>query len=212
MTKPVLSLSLATALCLPLFAQAAQPVAVVAKIDGYAVATQGERYVTVHDGMKLIEGDRLMVLEGGLAVVTYRDGCRLDLPEMAILSVQASSTCALNGVGVYQPDPQSGVAGGTPPNPQLAAIGSKKPSGKAGLGDGRTAATGTGSGGSPPLQPPRSTPPDPRSIEIPGGSTMIGSTSVPNIFLLPGLMAVAGGTTYAYRKSTENNNSDPLSP
>lgn len=211
MTKPVLSLSLATALCLPLVAQATQPVAVVAKIDGYAVATQGERYVTVHDGMKLIEGDRLMVLEGGLAVVTYRDGCRLDLPEMAILSVQASSTCALNGVGVYQPDPQSGVAAGTPPNPQLAAIGSKKPSGKAGPGDGRTAATGTGSGGSPPPKPPGSTPPKPGSNEMFGGSTMIGSTSVPNIFLLPGLLALTGGTTYAISRSN-NNNSNPLSP
>jgi hypothetical protein len=110
-----------------MMAQAAPPAAVVSKIEGNAVASQGERYVTVHDGMRLVEGDRLMVLEGGQAVVTFNDGCRLDLPEMAILSVQAGSICALNGVGVYQPAPESGVASGTPPNPSWRRLVPERP-------------------------------------------------------------------------------------
>ena len=118
MNKSVLCWSVAATLGLPLIAQAATPTAVVSKIEGNAVATQGERYVTVHDGMRLVEGDRLMVLEGGQAVVTFNDGCRLDLPEMAILSVQASSTCALNDGGTFQVDANSGVAPGTAPKTQ----------------------------------------------------------------------------------------------
>ena len=182
MKIPVLRWSVAMAMGMPLFAQAAPPAAVVSKIVGNAVATQGERYVTVHDGMRLVEGDRLMVLEGGQAVVTFNDGCRLDLPEMAILSVQADSTCALESGGDYQLDAKSGVASGKSSKAQLAAIGPN------------AVATGSSTAGPPALL---------------GGTTMFGPT-VPTIALAVGALAVAGGVTAAaVNSSKSNDNSTP---
>ena len=212
MKIPVLSWSVAAALGLPLIAQAAVPAAVVAKIEGNAVATQGERYVTVHDGMRLVEGDRLMVLEGVQAVVTFSDGCRLDLPEMAILSVQASSTCALNDGGTYQVDADSGVAAGKSPKPQLAAIQPNTPSSNVTVAQtgttggtstsattGGTVATTGGTGGS-------------GLTTVLTGTTMVGTTAVPTVALAGGLLAVTGGVVAATNSTNNNNPPNPVSP
>ncbi|MCC7276814.1 MAG: hypothetical protein IT487_00660, partial [Chromatiaceae bacterium] len=69
--------------------------------------------------------------EGGSAILAFTDGCQYELGQMAMLAVQGISTCAANGVGVYKVDPKSGVADGATPQPQLAAIGNKKPRSKA---------------------------------------------------------------------------------
>ena len=205
MKIPVLSWSVAAALGLPLIAQAAVPAAVVAKIEGNAVATQGERYVTVHDGMRLVEGDRLMVLEGGQAVVTFSDGCRLDLPEMAILSVQASSTCALNDGGTYQVDADSGVAAGKSPKPQLAAIQPNTPSSGGtvahpGTTGGTSSTATTGGSGASGL------------TTVLTGTTMVGTTAVPTVALAGGLLAVTGGVVAATNSTNNNNPPNPVSP
>ncbi len=106
-------------------------VATLVRIDGAAVASQDAKYVPAREGMTLKEGDRLMVLEGGSAILAFADGCQYELGEMAMLAVQGISTCAANGVGVYKVDPKSGIADGAVPQPQLAAIGNKKARGKA---------------------------------------------------------------------------------
>ena len=98
-------------------------VATLVRIDGAAVASQDAKYVPAREGMTLKEGDRLMVLEGGSAILAFTDGCQYELGQMAMLAVQGISTCAANGVGVYKVDPKSGVADGATPQPQLAAIG-----------------------------------------------------------------------------------------
>lgn len=99
------------------------PVATVVRVDGTAVVSQDARYVPARQGMNLKEGDRLMVLEGGSAILTFADGCQYELGQMAMLAVQGISTCAANGVGVYKVDPKTAVADGAVPKPQLAAIG-----------------------------------------------------------------------------------------
>lgn len=106
-------------------------VATLVRIDGAAVASQDAKYVPAREGMTLKEGDRLMVLEGGSAILSFADGCQYELGEMAVLAVQGISTCAANGVGVYKVDPKSGIADGALPQPQLAAIGNKKARSKA---------------------------------------------------------------------------------
>ena len=106
-------------------------VATLVRIDGAAVASQDAKYVPAREGMTLKEGDRLMVLEGGSAILAFTDGCQYELGQMAMLAVQGISTCAANGVGVYKVDPKSGVADGAIPQPQLAAIGNKKARSKA---------------------------------------------------------------------------------
>ncbi|MGB8144138.1 MAG: hypothetical protein WCF05_02980 [Chromatiaceae bacterium] len=99
------------------------PVATVVRVDGTAVVSQDARYVPARQGMNLKEGDRLMVLEGGSAILTFTDGCQYELGQMAMLAVQGISTCAANGVGVYKVDPKTAVADGAVPKPKLAAIG-----------------------------------------------------------------------------------------
>jgi hypothetical protein len=106
-------------------------VAKLVRIDGAAVASQDAKYVPAREGMTLKEGDRLMVLEGGSAILAFADGCQFELGEMAMLAVQGVSTCAANGGGVYKVDPKSGIADGAVPQPQLAAIGNKKARSKA---------------------------------------------------------------------------------
>ncbi len=106
-------------------------VATLVRIDGAAIASQDAKYVPAREGMTLKEGDRLMVLEGGSAILAFADGCQYELGEMAMLAVQGISTCAAKGVGVYKVDPKSGVADGAVPQAQLAAIGNKKARSKA---------------------------------------------------------------------------------
>jgi hypothetical protein len=98
-------------------------VATVVRIDGAAVASQDAKYVPAREGMTLKQGDRLMVLEGGSAILAFADGCQYELGEMAVLAVQGISTCAANGGGVYKVDPKTAVSDGTKPQAQLAAIG-----------------------------------------------------------------------------------------
>jgi hypothetical protein len=98
-------------------------VATVVRIDGAAVASQDAKYVPAREGMILKQGDRLMVLEGGSAILAFADGCQYELGEMAVLAVQGISTCAANGGGVYKVDPKTAVSDGTKPQAQLAAIG-----------------------------------------------------------------------------------------
>jgi hypothetical protein len=98
-------------------------IATLIRVDGVAVASQDGKYVGAREGMTLKEGDRLMVLEGGSAILAFADGCQYELGEMAMLAVQGTSTCAAKGVGVYKVDPKSGVADGAIPKAQLAALG-----------------------------------------------------------------------------------------
>jgi hypothetical protein len=106
-------------------------VAKLVRIDGAVVASQDAKYVPAREGMTLKEGDRLMVLEGGSAILAFADGCQYELGEMAMVAVQGISTCAANGGGVYKVDAKTAVSDGTKPQPQLAAIGNKKARSKA---------------------------------------------------------------------------------
>lgn len=106
-------------------ASAAEPVpsATISRVEGNAIASQEARYLPAREGMVLKEGDRLMVLEGGTAVISYADGCQYTLKEMGVLVVQKMSTCALNGAGVYNYDPRTAVASGnTPPMIQAQTV------------------------------------------------------------------------------------------
>lgn len=108
-------------------------VAKLVRNDGSAVVSRDAKYIPAREGMTLKEGDRLMVLEGGGAILAFADGCQYELGEMAMLAVEGISPCAANGVGVYKVDPKSAIADGSVSQPKLAAIGgnSKKARSKA---------------------------------------------------------------------------------
>jgi hypothetical protein len=98
------------------------PIAKLVRVDGTVIASQDARYIPAREGMSLKEGDRLMVLADGKAIVRFLDGCEYSLADQAVLVVQHVSTCASNGSGVYRVNPRSGVAGGTSPRPQPAPL------------------------------------------------------------------------------------------
>ncbi|MBK1701337.1 hypothetical protein [Thiococcus pfennigii] len=73
---------------------AEEPVGTLARISGAAIVNQGSQYVTGREGMPLVEGDRLLVLEGGSAVVVFADGCERAVADNELLVVPAISSCA----------------------------------------------------------------------------------------------------------------------
>jgi|GEM_PF-3977577 len=74
-------------------AAAAEPVGTLARVSGTAVVNQGAQYVVGREGMALREGDRLLALEGGSALVKFADGCEYRLEDDELLVVPAVSTC-----------------------------------------------------------------------------------------------------------------------
>jgi hypothetical protein len=117
-------------------ASAAQPVGAFARINGIAMVSQGARYVKAHEGTPLYDGDRLLVMDGGSAIIKFTDGCRYTVHDNEILTIGAASTCASGAVGsdkvqaynaiAYNPDASQMVekaAMGGPPTPPPVAAG-----------------------------------------------------------------------------------------
>ena len=67
--------------------------AVLTSIDGVALVNTGESYVTAQADTSLVAGDRVMVMEGGSAVITYADGCAYTLDGTKVLTVSSHSPC-----------------------------------------------------------------------------------------------------------------------
>lgn len=91
-------------------ASASEPAGTLSQADGFTVVSKGAKYVEAHEGMALKEGDRIMVMEGGSAVITFADGCQYTLSENELLTIGATSTCASNATGSYKIDPYSAVS------------------------------------------------------------------------------------------------------
>lgn len=67
---------------------------------------QGEQYTTAKEGMALRTGDRVMVMEGGSAILKFGDGCSYPVGDNRILTVGAADSCtsgalAQDSVGPY---------------------------------------------------------------------------------------------------------------
>ncbi len=122
----------ASALAASFAATAAEPIGSFARIDGVAVVSKGAQYVKAFEGMPLSEGDRLMVMEGGKAVLGFADGCQHKLQDNELLTIGALSPCASNTAGAYKIEDYSAVSGGEPASLQQA----------------QTFATGAGAAGS----------------------------------------------------------------
>jgi hypothetical protein len=117
-------------------ASAAEPVGAFARINGVAMVSQGARYVKAHEGMPLYDGDRLLVMDGGSAIIKFADGCRYTVHDNEILTIGATSTCASGAVGsdkvqaynaiAYNPDAsqmvEKAAMGGPPTPPPPAAV------------------------------------------------------------------------------------------
>lgn len=77
---------------------AADEVAKLAEISSPVMINQGDRYVPATAGMALKEGDQLMVLQGGKALVNYATGCEIRLGGNEILRIAATDACSAPAV------------------------------------------------------------------------------------------------------------------
>lgn len=88
---------LATAIAATLLATSAlasEPVATLSAQEGTVLVNQGEEFATAAEGQALQAGDRVMLMEGASATLTFADGCVLPLEAGSLLEVPAVSTCA----------------------------------------------------------------------------------------------------------------------
>lgn len=105
-------------------AEPTPPVGKLVRVEGVVVVNQGAQYVKAQEGMPLADGDRLMTMEGGTAILQFADGCRYTMGSAELLTVGSLSTCAAVSGGTYPIDPQAGVAAitGVPTRIQRAAM------------------------------------------------------------------------------------------
>ncbi|GAB2496080.1 FecR family protein [Arenimonas alkanexedens] len=75
-------------------ALAAEPAAILSTQEGTVLVNQGDEFVTATENQALVAGDRVLVMEGARAEITFTDGCVLPLPEGSMLDLPAVSTCA----------------------------------------------------------------------------------------------------------------------
>lgn len=98
----------------------ADSVATMGGISGDVKINQGSQFVQAQPGQAVNAGDRIMVMEGGSASITFSDGCQLDISGGVLVTVPATSTCK-GGVAQTQQiapansDAVGDVAGGHTP-------------------------------------------------------------------------------------------------
>lgn len=80
---------------------AADPVATLSSQEGTVLVNQGEEFTTANANQALKAGDRVMLMEGASAEITFADGCALPLLAGSLVDVPAVSPCA-GGVAKVQ--------------------------------------------------------------------------------------------------------------
>jgi hypothetical protein len=88
------AVAFALALLFSATAAAASTSATLASVQGSVSANQGKQFVPVQAGQTLAPGDRVMVMQGGSAVLRFADGCEVTLSGGSIAVVPKASTCA----------------------------------------------------------------------------------------------------------------------
>ncbi len=91
-------------------ALASSPTAVVTTADGSVLVNHGKQFVTVEPKHILAVGDRVMVMEGGNAVLTYSDGCVQTLNSGSLALIDVQSSCAAEKSNVTRIRPVSAQA------------------------------------------------------------------------------------------------------
>ncbi|PZO06768.1 MAG: hypothetical protein DCF27_12080 [Lysobacteraceae bacterium] len=97
-------------------AETAEPAATLSAQQGTVLVNQGDEFITASEAQPLLAGDRVMVMEGGSAEITFTDGCVLPLESGSLLEVPALSTCAGTVASVQSIGPSyaEALGGGSP--------------------------------------------------------------------------------------------------
>ena len=100
----------ASLLAVPAFA--AESVATLSSQEGTVLVNQGEEFITAADNQSLKAGDRVMLMEGASAEITFTDGCALPLVAGSLVDIPAVSPCAGGLAKVQQMGPTYAQAPG----------------------------------------------------------------------------------------------------
>src|SRR5687768_10133053 len=73
---------------------AAESVGSLSAQEGTVLVNQGEEFITAADAQSLNPGDRVMVMTGGSAAITFADGCVLPVEAGTLMVIPSQSTCA----------------------------------------------------------------------------------------------------------------------
>ena len=73
---------------------AADSVATLSSQEGTVLVNQGEEFTTANANQALKAGDRVMLMEGASAEITFADGCALPLLAGSLVDIPAVSPCA----------------------------------------------------------------------------------------------------------------------
>ena len=76
------------------------------------LVNQGEEFITADANQALKAGDRVMLMEGATAEVTFADGCALPLEAGSLVDIPAVSPCAGGVASVQQMGPAYAQAPG----------------------------------------------------------------------------------------------------
>lgn len=93
-------------------ALSASPTAVVTSTDGSVLVNHGKQFVSVEPNHILAAGDRVMVMEGGNAVLTYSDGCVQPLASGSLALISEQSACSADKTNVTRIRPVNAQAVG----------------------------------------------------------------------------------------------------
>ncbi len=91
---------------------AATSVATLNVTNGSVLVNQGKQFITAQPAQVLVAGDRVMVMEGGNAIVKYADGCIQTLTSGSLAVIAQQSVCVLGANTVAKISPVSAQAVG----------------------------------------------------------------------------------------------------
>lgn len=69
--------------------------ATVVEVKGEVLVNQGEKYVPAQQGMRVKNGDRIMVMKGGGARIKYDNSCTETAETFSIYDVDSLAACGL---------------------------------------------------------------------------------------------------------------------
>lgn len=99
------------------FALASDNLATLSNIQSPVMVNQGDAYVPAREGMILGNGDQLLVMQGGAALVNYASGCELKLGGNEVLRIAATDACSAPSVAAVNaqvaPPATSSTGGGS---------------------------------------------------------------------------------------------------
>ena len=88
---------------------AAPSSATLVNAKGSVLVNQGKQFVSAQGGQLLASGDRIMVMEGGAASLTFANGCVLNLQSGSLLVVSNETACNTAAISKVAPNTAQAV-------------------------------------------------------------------------------------------------------